>query len=163
VFYSENNFEYHKDLDVSSNYDLITSCVIYDATFSGYNSIVLGTFGKMVLFFCPVLVNAEEIVDKQATLTRDSESLDDYDTNENPSKLIIGYELKREIQFKHSILGLAATLLSNNGAYDLVILTLNGISIWQYDPDKLIELLHARIEVKEKKSIETKQSESITA
>ena len=120
----------------------------------------------MVLFFCPVLLSADEFVDKQATLTRDSETLDDYDTREPTSKVFIGYELKREIQFKHSILGLAVTFLSNNGAYDLVILTLNGISVWQYDPDKLIELLHARIELKEKKSSEdiassTKQSESI--
>ena len=122
----------------------------------------------MVLFFCPVLLSGDEFVDKQATLTRDSETLDDYDPNESTSKVFIGYELKREIQFKHSILGLETTLLSNNGAYDLVILTLNGISVWQYDPDKLIELLHARIELKEKRSMEnvsssTKQSESIIA
>ena len=116
-----------------------------------------------VLFFLPILINVEENVDKQATLTRNSETLDDgdHDTSKMCSKCI-GYELRREIQFKHSILGLAATFLSNNGAYDLVILTLNGVSIWQYDPNKLIELIHAKIEQKEKKSIEisssTKQS-----
>ena len=110
-----------------------------------------GTFGKMVLFFCPVLVNTEDQVDRQATLTHTSEMFDncEQETSRITAGKTINYELKREIQFKHSILGLSPTLLSNNGAQDLVILTLNGVSVWQYDPDKIIELIHARLDQKE--------------
>ena len=61
----------------------------------------------------------------------------------------LDYEFKREFTFKHSILGLNKSFLSNNIAYDLTILTLNGVSIWQYEPDKLIDLINKRFELKE--------------
>ena len=41
-------------MDLPQTSDLVTSCDIYDATFSGFNTIVLGTFGKKVLFYCPL-------------------------------------------------------------------------------------------------------------
>ena len=59
------------------------------------------------------------------------------------------YEKKREFSFKHSVMGLANTLLTKNGAFDLVILTLNGLSIWQYCPERLTELVNQRFEENE--------------
>lgn len=64
------------------------------------------------------------------------------------------YDLKREQAFKHSILGLAKTHLSNNGAYDLVVLTLNGVSIWQYEPDRLAEIINQKFEENEQKYLD---------
>ena len=135
-----------------SSYDLVTSAVVYDATFTGYNSIVLGTFGKAVLFFCPIPVK-EEQVDKQATLTLNTD-LSSFEQslkfdNEKRTKQRFCYELKREIYLKNSILGLSTGLLSNNGALDLIVFTLNGISVWQYDPDKVIDLVNKILEKKE--------------
>lgn len=137
---------------------MVTSAVIFDATFVGYNSIVLGTFGKVLLFFCPVPVITEDS-DKQATLTQQTQcNTSNFESQESQikeqeliycfkkSRQKFNYELKREIPFKHSILGLSTSLISNNGALDLVVLTLNGISIWQYDPEKIIEIVNRKFE-----------------
>jgi hypothetical protein len=152
VLYSEDSFESYQDLEISNNYDLVTSAVIYDATFSGYNSIVLGTFGRSVLFFCPKRNNMEmndyETSNKQ-TLTSRNQISDLYDLNYRRQLYQFSYELKREIMFKHSIIGLEVGLISNNGALDLMILSLNGISVWQYDPEKVIELANRMFEQKE--------------
>ena len=116
-------------------YDIVTSAVIYDATFSGMNSIVLGTFGKVVLFYCPLMVhsyNENTPYDLKSTSFR----LNSY----------FQYEFNRKILFKHSVMGLCQTHLSNNGACDLAVFTLNGVSIWQYEPEKLIELINQRFE-----------------
>lgn len=59
------------------------------------------------------------------------------------------YEKKREFSFKHSVMGLANTMLTKNGAFDLVILTLNGLCIWQYCPERLSELVNSRFEENE--------------
>lgn len=123
-------------MDISNCCDLVTSAIIYDATFSGYNSIVLGTFGKCVLFYSPVPVNLEE------------------NNTSSGKKLSVRnqkffYEKKREFPFKHSVMGLCKTQLTGNGAYDLVVLTLNGISIWQYCPERLAELVNQRFEENE--------------
>lgn len=146
MLYSEESFENFQDLEISPGQDLVTSAVIYDATFSGYNSIVLGTFGKSVLFFCPTRTSFEEVVDKQTTLTShnvDSSLSEEYKKSISLStRCQFVYELKREITFKHSILGLQVGLISNNGALDLIILTLNGVSVWQYDPEKVIDLVN---------------------
>lgn len=138
----ENNIEDYQDLDIPICCDLVTSAVIYDATFSGYNSIILGTFGKTVLFYSPLPVNSEDRFSRHQKFH---------------------YEKKREIPFKHSVMGLCKTQLSGNGAYDLVILTLNGLSIWQYSPGRLAELVNQRFEENEQmflESINSKLSES---
>lgn len=123
---SKKSFDEYQDIEIPHAYDLVTSASIYDATFSGYNTIVLGTFGKVILFIC-------------ATLNNESK---------------IKYEIKREITFKHSVMGLSPTHLSSNAAYDLVVMTLNGISIWQYEPDRLIEFINQKFELNEHKYLE---------
>ncbi|RMZ99433.1 hypothetical protein BpHYR1_034090 [Brachionus plicatilis] len=146
VLYEEDDFESLEDLDISANYDLVSSAVIYDATFTGFNSIVLGTFGRTLLFFCPTVKKFEEY-DKQAAFSYQSE-LDHSQKGEMAHKAIKSkkvYELKREITLKNSILGLSTSLVSNNGAIDLVVFTLNGISILQYDPDKIIDLANKHL------------------
>ena len=121
---------------INTGYDLVTSAEIYDATFCGMNSIALGTFGKAVLFYCPILSNNND------------------DENEPKLKQSYQYEFSKKILFKHSVMGLCRTNLSNNGACDLCVLTLNGISIWQYDPEKLVELINQRFEENELKYLE---------
>ncbi|CAF0713111.1 unnamed protein product [Brachionus calyciflorus] len=153
VIYGEDDFESYQDLEINANYDLVTSAVVYDATFSGFNSIVLGTFGKALLFFCPIPTVKDEEIDKQATLTLQSDlsNLEQSFKIENESRRIkpkFSYELKRETMLKNSILGLSTGLFSNNGALDLAAFTLNGISIWQYDPDKVIDLVNKLVEKK---------------
>jgi hypothetical protein len=64
------------------------------------------------------------------------------------------YEKRREFPFKHSVMGLCKTQLTGNGAYDLVVLTLNGLSIWQYCPQRLAELVNQRFEEKEQMYLE---------
>jgi hypothetical protein len=128
----------------------VTSAVIYDATFSGYNSIVLGTFGKAILFFCPVINNNNNI-DKY--FEEQQEIINNSTTREakTPKQIRVHYEIQRKIHFKHSILGLAQTMLTNSGAYDLVILTLNGFSIWSYEPGMLVDVLNKKFEENEEK------------
>ncbi len=128
--------EDHQDLETAHSYDLVTSAVIYDATFSGYNSIILGTFGKVVLFYSPLPINADMENSKKITNTR------------------FRYELKREYSFKHSIMGLCKAQISINGAYYLVILTLNGLSVWQYDPDRIADLINQKFEENEQFNID---------
>ncbi len=41
-------------------------------------------------------------------------------------------------------MGLCASELTNNCADDLIMLTLNGVSIWQYDPDAIVKLVETR-------------------
>jgi len=136
----DDEFESYQDLEIASYCDLVTSCVIYDATFTGYNSIVLGTFGKNLLFFCPTYKFLDESFDysmskdNQATLTKKNK-------NRSIEQKFV-YELRKELLFKHSILGLCETYLSDNVALDLVVFTLNGISVWQYDPEKLVNHLN---------------------
>ena len=55
------------------------------------------------------------------------------------------YELKRDVSFKHSVIGLLTSNLTMNCANDLVILTLNGIHIWQYEPEYVINLINTRL------------------
>lgn len=55
------------------------------------------------------------------------------------------YELRKELLQKHSIMGLCLCELSNNCAYDLAIITLNGLSLWQYDPDFILNLINKRL------------------
>lgn len=171
VLYSEEGYENYQDLEISSSYDLVTSAVIYDATFIGYNSIVLGTFGRSVLFFCPTKTACTDInesgdVYRQANtmaselLTTDlSES--GQTTNRRQPRYSFTYEFKREIVFKHSVLGLLTGLVSNNGALDLIILTLNGISVWQYDPEKVIELANKLFEQREHSESAKEQNANI--
>ena len=144
-----------EDLDIPANYDLVTSAVVYDATFSGFNSIVLGTFGRALLFYCPVVKKFEEL-EKQSTLNYQSEldSSQKVDVSHKAIKTKIVYELKREITLKNSILGLCTTMISNNGAIDLVVFTLNGISIWQYDSEKIVDYTNRILENKEVCSLE---------
>lgn len=151
----EDDYESVDDLDVPANNDLVTSAVIYDATFTGFNSIVLGTFGRALLFYCPVIKKFEEL-EKKSTMSYQSE-LDQsqkIDVNQKAIKPKIVYELKREITLKNSILGLCTSIISNNGAIDLVVFTLNGISIWQYDSDKIIDYANRLLEKKETTSLE---------
>ena len=151
MLYSEDSFESYQDLEISNNYDLVTSAVIYDATFSGYNSIVLGTFGRSVLFFCPKRnhIESSDYETNKQTLTTRNQISDLYDLNYRRQLYQFSYEIKREIMFKHSIIGLEIGLISNNGALDLMILSLNGVSVWQYDPEKVIELANRMFEQKE--------------
>ena len=144
-----------EDLDIPANYDLVTSAVVYDATFSGFNSIVLGTFGRALLFYCPMVKKFEEL-EKQSTLNYQSEldSSQKVDVSHKAIKTKIVYELKREITLKNSILGLCTTMISNNGAIDLVVFTLNGISIWQYDSEKIVDYTNRILENKEVCSLE---------
>ena len=136
----DDEFESFQDLEIPSYCDLVTSSAIYDATFTGYNSIVLGTFGKNLLFFCPTYKFLDESFDysmskdNQATLTKKNK-------NRSIEQKFV-YELRKELLFKHSILGLCETYLSDNVALDLVVFTLNGISVWQYDPEKLVNHLN---------------------
>lgn len=105
----------YQDLDYSFNYDLVTSSVIGDFTFNNFNTIILGTFGKCLLI---------------------------YIYNEYQDQ----YEFKREIQFKHSIMGLlTCNDFTLNCTNDLVVFTLNGISIWQYEPDIIINLINQKL------------------
>lgn len=129
----ENNSDDYQDLEITNLCDLVTSAIIYDATFSGYNSIILGTFGKCVLFYSPVPINLDDSGNK----TRPFRSQKFH------------YEKKREFPFKHSVMGLCKTQLTGNGAFDLVILTLNGLSIWQYCPERLAELVNQKFEENE--------------
>jgi hypothetical protein len=100
---------------------------------------VIGTFGKgtilktvfflsflniffcqVILFFCPVPINNEEIIDlsmRSSRKTKESKSM-------LHSYQRFRYEYKRDIAFKHSVMGLCKTHLSNNGSFDLVVLTL---------------------------------------
>ncbi len=126
--YKEDEFEDHQDLEIAQTADLVTSSCIFDATFSGYNSIVLGTFGKSVIFFTPLPKKIN------------------YNCEINSTRLKFDYEMRREIYLKHSIMGLTSSLLSNNGSKDLVILTLNGVSVWQYEPSKIIDIINKKIE-----------------
>ena len=95
----------------------------------------------MLLFFTPELTNREDSDKPQIIIDDDQESL--------KAKKLVNYVIKREITFKHSILGLSTTFLTSNGALDLVVLTLNGVSIWQYDPEKLIDFINKKLEQKE--------------
>lgn len=161
--FANDSFENYQDLEISSSHDLVTSAVIYDATFSGYNSIVLGTFGKSVLFFCPTRSSFDsgdiENINKHLTLTNNQTPTDpsdlsakeesSYSKRPSQGRYQFSYELKREITFKHSVLGLLTGLISNNGALDLIILTLNGVSVWQYDPEKIIDLANKLFEQRE--------------
>lgn len=139
----DDEFESYQDLEIPSYCDLVTSSAIYDATFTGYNSIVLGTFGKNLLFFCPTYKLLEEsseytmCKDNQATLTKKNKK--------QPHEQKCVYELRKELLFKHSIMGLCETYLSDNVALDLAVFTLNGISVWQYEPEKLIDHLNRLI------------------
>jgi hypothetical protein len=72
--------------------------------------------------------------DNQATLTKKNKK--------QPVEQKYVYEMKKELLFKHSIMGLCETFLSDNVALDLVVFTLNGISVWQYEPEKIIEHLN---------------------
>ena len=54
------------------------------------------------------------------------------------------YELKRDFQVKHSIMGLLSFNLTLNCSNDLIILTLNGIHVFQYDPDFVINLINQK-------------------
>jgi len=94
---------------------------------------LLGTFGKSVVFYSPNVVNLDDGPFKNQKFH---------------------YEKKRELPFKHSVMGLCKTLLTNNGAYDLVILTLNGLSIWQYSPSRLAELVNQKFEENEELYLE---------
>lgn len=129
----ENNSDDYQDLEINNFCDLVTSAIIYDATFSGYNSIVLGTFGKYILFYSPIPINLEDSNHKNKSFRNQK----------------FHYEKKREFPFKHSVMGLCKTQLSGNGAFDLVILTLNGLSIWQYCPERLAELVNQKFEENE--------------
>lgn len=153
MLYSNEGFESYQDLEIQGNYDLVTSAVIYDATFSGYNSIVLGTFSRSVAFFCPTKTSSVDNSDCYEFLKNQTsiqnESLVDQIESSRRLRCNISYELKREIVFKHSVLGLLTGLLSNNGAVDLIILTLNGISVWQYDPEKIIDLANKLFELRD--------------
>lgn len=93
-------------------------------------------------------MNDYETSNKQ-TLTSRNQISDLYDLNYRRQLYQFSYELKREIMFKHSIIGLEIGLISNNGALDLMILSLNGISVWQYDPEKVIDLANRMFEQKE--------------
>ena len=145
-----------QDLEISHFCDLVTSATVYDATFSGYNSIVLGTFGKVACFFCPMLVDAlEQTVDELAAsdggeAASKTSSASSAKAFFKPGAKTFRYELKRELLFKHSILGLKASKLTGNGAFDLAVLTLNGISIWQYDPESVVELINQKYEQHDK-------------
>lgn len=146
-----------QDLEISHFCDLVTSAVVYDATFSGYNSIVLGTFGKVACFFCPMLVDAETAAAASADEPGDGGDASKTSSASSgkagffkPAVKTFRYELKRELLFKHAILGLQVCKLTNNGAYDLAVLTLNGVSIWQYDPDSVVELINQKCEQHEK-------------
>lgn len=145
VIHYETKNEDYQDLDISSCCDLVTSAIIYDATFSGYNSIVLGTFGKCILFYSPVPVNLDEASTVNKRLSTKNQKF--------------YYEKKREFPFKHSVMGLCKTQLTGNGAYDLVVLTLNGISIWQYCPERLAELVNQRFEENEQMYLNMVSSE----
>lgn len=159
VLFEEDDYESFEDLEIPANLDLVSSAVIYDATFTGFNSIILGTFGRALLFYCPVMKKCEDS-EKQTTLNYQSEmdQAQKEDQSHRSSKSKIFYELKREITLKNSILGLSTSLVSNNGAIDLVVFTLNGISIWQYDPDKVIDFVNKIIEKKETSSLENSYS-----
>lgn len=115
---------------------------------------MLGTFGKIILFFCPTPLAEEQATDvpPASTLTPSTSDKKELKTKLKYQKF--RYELKRELAFKHSILGLAKTCLSYNGAYDLVVLTLNGISIWQYEPDRLAEIINQKFEENEQKCLD---------
>ena len=54
------------------------------------------------------------------------------------------YELRRDIMLKHSIMGLLTCNLTLNCTNDLIILTLNGIHIWQYEPDVINNLINQK-------------------
>jgi hypothetical protein len=178
VLFAKDNFESHQDLDSPSYADLATSVAIYDATFSGYNSIVLGTFGKVLLIYSPTQIafpssqnnnnTSKHLEDLPADLFTGMDSFtksnDDEDVTQTQTPTLIvngssvtgskqkyqlNYELKREFFFKHSILGVAACDLSMNGALDLVVVTLNGISVWRYEPNKLIDLITELFEKRE--------------
>lgn len=124
--------------------------MIYDATFSGYNSIVLGTFGRFVLFFCPTKTDNYETSGGEGLKSHDLPiDVSESSNRRSSSRHVFTYEFKREIVFKHSVLGLLTGLVTNNGALDLVILTLNGVSVWQYDPEKIIEFTNKLFEQRE--------------
>ena len=151
--HAQSDQDEYQDLEISHFCDLVTSAVVYDATFSGYNSIVLGTFGKVACFFCPMLVDVEQTTSDEPGDGAETSKTSSASSNKaffKPGAKTFRYELKRELLFKHSILGLKACKLTNNGAYDLAVLTLNGISIWQYDPESLIELINQKYEQHDK-------------
>lgn len=174
VLYASDNFEWYQDLETPVQADLATSASIYDATFSGYNSIVLGMFGKRVIFFCATSIDDktdDEPSSRSGSFNRQESGSNDYPPDlfvdvENfasigttltdsssikqsrlsvPAKHRFTYDLRRELHLKHSVLGLASCSLTNNGALDLAILTLNGISVWQYDPEKIIEYVNSKL------------------
>jgi hypothetical protein len=173
--FARDNFQSYQDLEAPSYTDLATSAVVYDATFSGYNSIALGTFGKAVLIYSPTQVVAASINSAQTSNKEDVDVFNDMEsftiqqhtsddqsdvtqtqtptlvtTRVAPQRYQFTYELKRELFFKHSILGLTACELSlNGGASDLVVATLNGVSVWRYDPDKLVDLINRLFEARE--------------
>ena len=128
LFGETSSYESHQDLEVPASCDLVTSSLVYDAGFTGMSTIVLSTFGKTLLFFSPAaLVTA-------ASSTSDAAVTPIYE-----------YELKRQVAFKHALLGAVHTSLSYNGAPDLAILTLNGVSVWQYEPERVAELAAKRL------------------
>ena len=114
----EHYLDEYQDLEQSYSHDLVTSSVIYDAQFNSLNTIVLGTFGKVILM---------------------------YFYNECENK----YELRRDFSVKHSIMGLLTCNLTMNCSNDLIILTLNGVHICQYDPNYVINLINQKYEQNE--------------
>lgn len=130
-------------------------------------------FGKRVIFFSPTSIDdkTDEELSRTGSFNRQESGSNDYPPDifvdvENfasiattltdsssmkqsrPSvstKHRFNYELRRELHLKHSVLGLASCSLTNNGALDLAILTLNGISVWQYDPEKIIEYVNRKL------------------
>ena len=45
-------------------------------------------------------------------------------------------------------------MITGNGADDLVVLTLNGISVWQYEPERLAELINQKFEENEQRNLD---------
>jgi len=110
---------------------------------------VLGTFGKVILFFCPVPISNENNININQ---QRQDSIKSSSIKNSFQKF--RYDFKREISFKHSIMGLCVGCLSNNSALDLVVCTLNGVSIWQYEPDRLADLINQKFEENKQRYLE---------
>jgi hypothetical protein len=110
---------------------------------------VLGTFGKVILFFCPMPISNENNININQ---QHQDSIKSSSIKNSFQKF--RYDFKREISFKHSIMGLCVGCLSNNSALDLVVCTLNGVSIWQYEPDRLADLINQKFEENEQRYLE---------